>query len=63
MATLTEPPRDSQTMRELRERAVAEAHQAAERTAKILSGRRSAVDTLVTQGAAVRTSVPKPSIP
>ncbi|MBI1736177.1 MAG: universal stress protein [Candidatus Rokubacteria bacterium] len=50
VATLTEPSRDSQTMRELRERAVAEAHQAAERTAKILSGRWPAVDTLVTQG-------------
>ena len=50
VATLTEPPRDSQTMRDLRERAAAEAHQAAERTAKILRGRWPAVDTLVTQG-------------
>jgi nucleotide-binding universal stress UspA family protein len=50
VATLTEPPRDSQTMRELRESRVAEARQTGERTAKILRARWSAVETVVRQG-------------
>jgi nucleotide-binding universal stress UspA family protein len=50
VATLTEPPRDSQTMRELRESLVTEARQAGERAAKILSRRWPVVDTLVTEG-------------
>jgi nucleotide-binding universal stress UspA family protein len=50
VATLTEPPRDSQTMRELREGLVTEARQAGERAAKILSRRWPVVDTLVMQG-------------
>jgi nucleotide-binding universal stress UspA family protein len=40
VATLTEPPRDSQTMRDLRERAVAEAHEAAGRVDMTVLGAR-----------------------
>jgi hypothetical protein len=50
VATLTEPPSDSQTMGELRESLVTEARRAGERAAKILSRRWPVVDTLVTQG-------------
>lgn len=50
VATLTEPPRDSQTMSELRERVVREARQAAERAAKLLRRRWPEVETLVTEG-------------
>lgn len=50
VATLTEPPRDSQTMRELRESVATEARQAGERTAKILRRRWPEVEMLVTQG-------------
>ena len=50
VATLTEPPRDSHTMRELRESVVAEAHRAGERAAKLLRRRWTAVETVVTQG-------------
>jgi nucleotide-binding universal stress UspA family protein len=50
VATLTEPPRDSQTMRELRDSLVTEARQTGETTAKILRPRWSAVETVVTQG-------------
>ena len=50
VATLTEPPRDSHTMRELRASVVAEAHRAGERAAKVLRRKWPAVDTVVTQG-------------
>ena len=50
VATLTEPPRDSHTMRELRESVVAEAHRAGERAAKVLRRKWPAVDTVITQG-------------
>jgi nucleotide-binding universal stress UspA family protein len=47
---LTEPPSDSQTMGDLRDRLVPAARQAGERAAKILSRRWPVVDTFVTQG-------------
>lgn len=50
VATLTEPPRHSQTMIELRERVAREARQAAERAAKVLRRRWPEVETLVTEG-------------
>lgn len=50
VATLTEPPRDSQTMSELRERVATEARRAGERAAKILRRRWPEVETVVTQG-------------
>jgi len=50
VATLTEPPRDAQTMSELRENVVNEARQAAERTAKILRRRWPEAETVVTFG-------------
>jgi nucleotide-binding universal stress UspA family protein len=50
VATLTKPPRDSQTMRELRESVATEARQAGERAAKVLRRRWPEVETVVTQG-------------
>ena len=50
VATLTEPPRDAQTMSDLRESVVAEARQAGERAAKILRPRWPEVQTVVTLG-------------
>jgi nucleotide-binding universal stress UspA family protein len=50
VATLTEPPRDSQTMSELRESVVAKARQGGERAAKILRRRWPEIETVVTQG-------------
>lgn len=50
VATLTEPPQDSQTMSELRERVVTGARHAAERAAKILRRRWPEVETLITEG-------------
>ena len=50
VATLTEPPRDSRTMSQLRERVVSEARHAAEKAAKVLTPRWPEVKTLVTEG-------------
>lgn len=50
VATLTEPPRDSQTMSELRESVATEARQAGESAAKILRRRWPEVATVVTAG-------------
>ncbi|MGH7389353.1 MAG: universal stress protein [Candidatus Rokuibacteriota bacterium] len=50
VATLTEPPRDSRTLSELRERVVTEARRAGERAAKILGTRWPQVETVVTLG-------------
>ena len=50
VATLTDPPRDSQTMRELRESVATEASGAAESAAKILSRRWPDVETLTMEG-------------
>jgi nucleotide-binding universal stress UspA family protein len=50
VATLTAPPRDSQTMSELRESVVTKARQVGERAAKILRRRWSEVETVVTEG-------------
>jgi nucleotide-binding universal stress UspA family protein len=50
VATLTEPPRDSRTMSQLRERVVTDARQAAEKAAKVLRRRWPQVKTLVTEG-------------
>ena len=50
VATLTDPPRSSQTMSELRERVVTKAGQACERAAKILRRRWPDVDTNVRLG-------------
>jgi len=50
VATLTDPPRDSQTMRELRESVATEASGAAESAAKILGRRWPDVETLTMEG-------------
>ena len=50
VATLTAPPRDSQTMSERRERVVTKARQAGETAAKILGRRWPEVETVVTEG-------------
>ena len=50
VATLTEPPRDSRTMSQLRERVVREARHAAEKAAKVLRPRWPEVKTLVAEG-------------
>ena len=50
VATLTEPPRDAQTMSQLRESVMNEARQVAERTAKILRRRWPEVESVVTFG-------------
>jgi nucleotide-binding universal stress UspA family protein len=50
VATLTEPPRDAQTMSELRDSMIAKARQAGERTAKILRQRWPDVETIVALG-------------
>ena len=50
VATLTEPPRDAQTMRELRDSVIAKARQVGERTAKILRQRWPDVETIVALG-------------
>lgn len=50
VATLTEPPRDSVTMSQLRDRVVTEAHEAAEGAARILRGRWPEVETLTREG-------------
>jgi len=50
VATLTAPPRDSQTMSRLRESVVTKARQAGERAAKILRRRWPEVETVVTEG-------------
>lgn len=50
VATLTAPPRDSQTMSELREGVVTKARQVGERATKILRQRWSEVETVVTEG-------------
>lgn len=50
VATLTEPPRDSRTMGQLRDSAVTRARRAAERAAKILRPRWPEVKTVVTEG-------------
>jgi nucleotide-binding universal stress UspA family protein len=50
VATLREPPRDAQTMRQLRESVVAEAREVAERAARILRRRWPEVETLITEG-------------
>ena len=50
VATLTEPPRQSQTMSELRESVAAEAQETAEAAATILRRRWPDVQTLVTEG-------------
>jgi len=50
VATLTEPPRDSRTMRQLRESVVIEARHAVERAAKVLRPRWPEVKTLVIEG-------------
>lgn len=50
VATLTEPPRDAQTMSELRDSVIAKARQAGERTAKILRQRWPDVETIVALG-------------
>ena len=50
VATLTAPPRDSQTMSKLRESVVTEARRAGERAAKILRRRWPEVETVVTEG-------------
>ena len=50
VATLTEPPRDAQTMSELRDSVIAKARQAGERTARILRQRWPDVETIVALG-------------
>ena len=50
VATLTEPPRDAQTMRGLRDSVIAKARQVGERTAKILRQRWPDVETIVALG-------------
>lgn len=50
VATLRDPPRDSQTMSQLREQVVLKAHQAGERAAKILRRRWPDAETTVRQG-------------
>jgi|SoiMethySBSTD1v2_1073268.scaffolds.fasta_scaffold02708_5 nucleotide-binding universal stress UspA family protein len=50
VATLTKPPRDAQTMSELRDSVIAKARQAGERTAKILRQRWPDVETIVALG-------------
>lgn len=50
VATLTEPPRDSRTMSQLRESVVTQARHAAEKAAKVLRPRWPEVKTLVTEG-------------
>jgi nucleotide-binding universal stress UspA family protein len=50
VAALTKPPRESQTMSELREDVIAEAHETAEAAAKIVMQRSTDVQTLVTEG-------------
>lgn len=50
VATLTEPPRDAQTMSQLRDSVVARARQTAEQAAKILRPRWPDVETLVMLG-------------
>lgn len=50
VATLTEPPRDAQTMSQLRDSVVARARQTAEQAAKILRPRWPDVETVVTLG-------------
>ena len=50
VATLAEPPRDAQTMRELRDSVIAKARQAGERTAKTLRQRWPDVETIVALG-------------
>lgn len=50
VATLTEPPRDSQTMSELRESLVREARRTSERAAAVLRRRWPEVETVVMQG-------------
>jgi len=50
VATLTEPPRDSRTMSQLRESVVTEARHVADKAAKVLRPRWPEVKTLVTEG-------------
>jgi nucleotide-binding universal stress UspA family protein len=50
VATLTQPPRDSRTMSQLRESVVAEARHVADKAAKVLKPRWPEVKTLVTEG-------------
>ncbi len=50
VATLTEPPRDAQTMSQLRENVINKARQVAERTVKILRRRWPEVESVVTFG-------------
>jgi nucleotide-binding universal stress UspA family protein len=50
VATLTEPPRDAQSMSQLRERVMARAREVGERAASILRSRWPAVETIVTLG-------------
>ena len=50
VATLTEPPRDSRTMSQLRESVVTEARHAADKAAKVLRRRWPEAKTLVTEG-------------